>query len=79
MSAYPRAEAVIDLDAIRDNVSRLRARVDGRSVMAVVKADGYGHGILQAAAAARAGGAEWLGVALRSRPISRCPLTRCHS
>ena len=64
MSATPRAEAVIDLEAIRDNVSLLRARVGGRSVMAVVKADGYGHGILQSAAAARAGGADWLGVAV---------------
>ncbi len=32
--------------------------------MAVVKADGYGHGILESGAAARAGGASWLGVAL---------------
>jgi alanine racemase len=64
MIATPRAEAVIDLEAIRDNVRRLRSRVGGRSVMAVVKADGYGHGILQSAAAARAGGADWLGVAV---------------
>jgi alanine racemase len=64
MTATPRAEAVIDLEAIRDNVRLLRSRVGGRSVMAVVKADGYGHGILQAAAAARAGGADWLGVAV---------------
>lgn len=64
MNATPRAEAVIDLEAIRDNVRLLRSRVGGRSVMAVVKADGYGHGILQSAAAARAGGADWLGVAV---------------
>jgi alanine racemase len=64
MNATSRAEAVIDLEAIRDNVRLLRARVSGRSMMAVVKADGYGHGILQSAAAARAGGADWLGVAV---------------
>ncbi|MBA2444503.1 MAG: alanine racemase [Nocardioidaceae bacterium] len=59
-----RAEALIDLDAISANVSRLKAHVQGRDVLAVVKADGYGHGIIQSARAARAGGASWLGVAL---------------
>jgi alanine racemase len=70
MSATPRAEAVIDLEAIRDNVSLLYSQVGGRSVMAVVKADGYGHGILQSAAAARAGGAEWLGVAVMEEALA---------
>jgi alanine racemase len=70
MNATPRAEAVIDLEAIRDNVRLLRARVVGRSVMAVVKADGYGHGILQSAAAARAGGADWLGVAVMEEALA---------
>jgi alanine racemase len=60
----PRAEAVVDLEAISVNVSALSNHVGGRDVMAVVKADGYGHGILQSAAAARSGGATWLGVAL---------------
>ncbi len=60
----PRAEAVVDLDAISANVATLRAHVGGRDLMAVVKADGYGHGIVEAARAARAGGATWLGVAL---------------
>ncbi|GLJ70400.1 alanine racemase [Nocardioides luteus] len=32
-------------------------------LMAVVKADGYGHGLVEAGRAAREGGAEWLGVA----------------
>jgi alanine racemase len=59
-----RAEAVVDLDAISANVEALRRHVDGRDVMAVVKADGYGHGIAESAAAARRGGAGWLGVAL---------------
>jgi len=59
----PRAEAVIDLDAISANVADLRDHVGGRDVMAVVKADGYGHGIVESARAARAGGAGWLGVA----------------
>ena len=56
------AEVRIDLDAIRDNVALLRACTTAE-VMAVVKADGYGHGMLPSARAALAGGATWLGVA----------------
>jgi alanine racemase len=59
----PRAEAVIDLDAISANVEAIRSFAGGRDLMAVVKADGYGHGIVEAGRAARAGGATWLGVA----------------
>src|SRR5262245_39379278 len=55
------AEVRIDLAAIRDNVARLRAGTSAE-VMAVVKADAYGHGLLPAARAALAGGASWLGV-----------------
>jgi alanine racemase len=54
------AEIRVDLGAIRDNVTRLRARTTAQ-VMAVVKADGYGHGMVAAARAALAGGATWLG------------------
>ena len=63
----PHAEIVIDLGAVRHNVSRLRELVstDGHSpqLMVVVKADAYGHGMLPVARAARQAGAEWLGVA----------------
>jgi alanine racemase len=58
-----RAEARVDLAAIRDNVAALREHAGDAAVMAVVKADGYGHGMLPAARAALAGGAHWLGVA----------------
>src|SRR5215467_7676943 len=54
------AEIRIDLGAIRDNVARLRAGTDAE-VMAVVKADAYGHGMIPSARAALAGGATWLG------------------
>ncbi len=57
------AGAVVDLDAIRHNVEVLRHRAGSAAVMAVVKADGYGHGLLPSARAALAGGAAWLGVA----------------
>lgn len=56
-------EAVIDLAAIRGNVARLRELAGTEHLMAVVKADGYGHGMLHVARAALAGGADWLGVA----------------
>ena len=55
--------AVVDLAAIRHNAGVLRERAGGAEVMAVVKADGYGHGLLPVARAALAGGAAWLGVA----------------
>jgi alanine racemase len=60
-----RPEIVVDLAAIRRNVGILRDLVapDGADVMVVVKADGYGHGMVESAAAARAAGAPWLGVA----------------
>jgi alanine racemase len=56
-------QAVIDLGAITANVAALREHVPGSQVMAVVKADGYGHGMIPAARTALAGGAHWLGVA----------------
>lgn len=55
--------AVVDLAAIRSNVEALVERAGGAAVMAVVKADAYGHGLVPAARAALAGGAGWLGVA----------------
>src|SRR5438105_3302302 len=59
----PRTVATVDLGAIRGNVRRLAQAAPTAQVMAVVKADGYGHGLLQAAQAALSGGADWLGVA----------------
>jgi alanine racemase len=64
MSPPPaRAEIVVDLAAIRHNVRMLRDLVAPARMMTVVKADGYGHGILASGATARQAGAEWLGVA----------------
>jgi alanine racemase len=64
MSPLPvaRAEVVVDLDAVRHNVRRLR-ETTGVPSMTVVKADGYGHGMVEVARAAREAGSEWLGVA----------------
>ena len=57
------AEAVVDLGAIAHNVRVLREHAGGAQVMAVVKADGYGHGATQVARTALAAGAAELGVA----------------
>lgn len=57
------AEARVDLGAIGDNIGLLRERARGAEVMAMVKAEAYGHGLVEAARAALAGGATWLGVA----------------
>src|SRR5919201_1943 len=65
----PRSEAYVDLNAIRDNVATLRAGTPAE-VMAVVKADGYGHGLLPSARAALAGGASWLGVAFLEEAVA---------
>ncbi|MBC7639846.1 MAG: alanine racemase [Rhodoferax sp.] len=64
------AEAVVDLSAVRENVRELCRRAPSAQVMAVVKADGYGHGLLPCAAAARAGGATWLGGAQLAEGLS---------
>lgn len=55
------AEAVVDLDAIAHNARTFADRT-GAGVMAIVKANGFGHGATRAANAALAGGATWLGV-----------------
>jgi alanine racemase len=80
------AEAVVDLDAIAHNVRLLRELAGSAQVMAVVKADGYGHGATQAGRAALAAGAAELGVAtidealaLRRDGISAPVLAWLHS
>jgi alanine racemase len=52
----------VDLEAVRHNVRRLKP--EGAELMAVVKADAYGHGDVPVARAALEAGATWLGVAL---------------
>ena len=79
----PDAEVVVDLDAVRHNVRRLRELVWGPptdagsgsstgvgQVMVVVKADGYGHGMVPVARAAREAGAEWIGAATPAEALA---------
>ena len=58
-----RALARVDLGAIERNVARLASVAAPAVMCAVVKGDGYGHGMVPAARAAQAGGASWLAVA----------------
>ena len=58
-----RLTAQISLAAIEQNVRQLDSVSGSARVMAVVKGNGYGHGLLPSAMAAIRGGASWLGVA----------------
>ncbi len=64
-----RAEARIDLAAIASNISLLKA-ASGVDLMAVVKADAYGHGLVEIGLASEKSGADWLGVALLEEAIA---------
>jgi alanine racemase len=55
--------AVIDLDVYACNIRHLRAQAGGRRLMAIVKANAYGHGAVACAEAAVEAGASYLGVA----------------
>ena len=60
----PRNRRMIDLAAIRENMVQIRSATHpSAKVMAVVKADGYGHGSVEVSRAALAGGADMLAVA----------------
>ena len=65
-----RTEARIDLSAIRSNAAALAERASGAQLMAVVKADGYGHGLVPSARAAVEGGASWLGTAFLEESLA---------
>jgi alanine racemase len=69
MNTHNRAEAIIDLAAIKKNVSYLMNK-SGKPALAVVKADAYGHGLVPVAQAAIEGGASWLGVALLEEALT---------
>jgi alanine racemase len=63
------ASAEIDLGAFADNLQVLSDHVAPAELMVVVKADGYGHGMVECAQAARAAGVPWLGVATPSEAL----------
>ena len=67
--------AEVDLDAIGHNVRILREHAGSAQVMAVVKADGYGHGAVEAGRAALGAGAAELGVATVGEALELPSLT----
>ena len=64
-----RAEAIVDLSAIKSNVELLK-NTSGTKLLAVVKADAYGHGLIPVAQAAISAGADYLGVALLEEAVT---------
>lgn len=64
-----RAEFIVDLNALSANISKIKKEC-AVDILAVVKADAYGHGLIRVASAAIKAGASWLGVALLEEAIS---------
>ena len=64
-----RASAEISLLAIADNLKLIKSKTNAQ-VLAVVKADAYGHGLIQVGKAAENAGADWLGTALLEEGIA---------
>jgi alanine racemase len=64
-------QLIIDLNAIRHNVGLIRTHVGPHvQVMAVVKANAYGHGMVPVAQTALASGATWLGVSSLAEAVT---------
>ena len=64
MNKYQRLIAQIDLDAIANNIKQIKKRIKPNTkIMAIVKADAYGHGALEVSKVCLFNGANWLGVA----------------
>jgi alanine racemase len=74
MNEQRRAAAIVDVGAVERNCSRLARELpqDAR-LCVVVKANGYGHGAVECARAALAGGASWLAVAAASEAAELRP------
>ena len=66
---FRRAEVIVDLGAIASNVRALKEKA-GVPILAVVKADAYGHGLVPVARVAIDAGAQWLGVALLEEALA---------
>ena len=79
-------EAIVDLDAIRHNLAELRKRVgQGCKILAAVKADAYGHGLVAVAHTCASAGVDMLGVAMIEEALElrqqdmRCPILMFNS
>ncbi len=71
MPELQRLVAEIDLDAIGNNVREIRKKIEPQTKMlAVVKADAYGHGALEVSKVCLYNGADWLGIATCDEGVS---------
>lgn len=61
--------ADIDCSALRWNIQQVRQRAGARAIMAMVKANAYGHGIVECSQIFRSEGAEFLGVAFADEAV----------
>lgn len=64
------AELIVDLDVYRSNLAQLRVLAPSAAQLAVVKANAYGHGMVDCARAARDAGVDWLGVATPAEALA---------
>ena len=64
-----RAYVEVNLKAIKNNIALVRGKTSAQ-ILAVVKADAYGHGLVPVAKCAIESGASWLGVALLEEAIT---------
>ncbi|MBG6107350.1 alanine racemase [Frigoribacterium sp. CG_9.8] len=62
LNPTPLATRIVDHGAIARNIGRIR-EITATPILAVVKADGFGHGIIEVATTALRSGAAWLGIA----------------
>lgn len=70
MKNYERARAEIDIAALRHNITEIQNNIDDKTTLiAVVKADAYGHGAVPAAKAAREAGVKMFGVAILDEAV----------
>ncbi len=56
-------KCVVDLNVLKENFHAIQNRVNGKKILALVKADAYGHGLIQASKALMSAGVDYLGVA----------------
>ena len=64
-----RARAEINLADIAENLKFIKSKSSAQ-VLAVVKADAYGHGLINVAKAAEKAGADWIGTALLEEGVA---------
>jgi len=69
MMNFRRAEAIIDTASLAANIAHIKSKTSA-DLLAVVKADAYGHGLVPVGQAALNAGASWLGVALLEEALT---------